>query len=509
MRNRVAPYLFTALAASAALAALALPAAASAPPAAVALPAAASAATPPKIVKPALPPGTITRTYKVPLSIKPGQNLNLYQFMTAGQRPSEAGWIIGFRPNLKRADGSTPPVDIIHLHHLVMLVNSDIVVAAGEEKTRITLPTGFGYRYKPTDRVLLNHMIHNLTATPEKVFFEYTVDFLPDTAAAASSIMGVKTQFVDVEGGKAYPVFDVKKGAGVNGRYTYPAQAPATLSARNKVRVQHDGTLVATAGHLHPGGLYTDLFVTRGGQTKRIFRSNAYYYGAAKGASWNMSMGATSPNWRVAVKRGDILSVQVTYDTTKAGWYESMGISPVALTDAPAGGPDPFTEKIDQTEVLTHGELKENRDYGGRKTQGFSDARKLADGPRLTVVKIKNFLYQQGDLTMPGRKGRPPVVTAGQSLRFVNQDPTSEIFHTVTPCRLPCNLSSGISYPLANAAQIDSGELGFGPAGSTPAANRADWSTPATLKPGTYSYFCRIHPFMRGAFRIKAAKSLN
>ena len=25
----------------------------------------------------------------------------------------------------------------------------------------------------------------------------------------------------------------------------------------------------------------------------------------------------------------------------------------------------------------------------------------------------------------------------------------------------------------------------------------------ADLKPGTYTYFCRVHPFMRGAFKVK------
>jgi plastocyanin len=27
-------------------------------------------------------------------------------------------------------------------------------------------------------------------------------------------------------------------------------------------------------------------------------------------------------------------------------------------------------------------------------------------------------------------------------------------------------------------------------------------STPTDLDPGTYTYFCRIHPFMRGDFRV-------
>ena len=34
-------------------------------------------------------------------------------------------------------------------------------------------------------------------------------------------------------------------------------------------------TLVYTAGHLHPGGLYTDLNVTRNGRTVKLFRSMA------------------------------------------------------------------------------------------------------------------------------------------------------------------------------------------------------------------------------------------
>ena len=76
-------------------------------------------------------------------------------------------------------------------------------------------------------------------------------------------------------------------------------------------------------------------------------------------------------------------------------------------------------------------------------------------------------------------------------------------YHTITSCKAPCTGTSGIAYPLADGkAQFDSGELGFGPAGFTPAANRNTWQTPKNLKAGTYTYFCRIHPFMRGAFRV-------
>ena len=62
-----------------------------------------------------------------------------------------------------------------------------------------------------------------------------------------------------------------------------------------------------------------------------------------------------------------------------------------------------------------------------------------------------------------------------------------------------------MSYPLANGRhQFDSGQLGYGPSGYSAASNRIDWTTPANLPPGTYTYFCRVHPFMRGAFRVPA-----
>jgi hypothetical protein len=61
-----------------------------------------------------------------------------------------------------------------------------------------------------------------------------------------------------------------------------------------------------------------------------------------------------------------------------------------------------------------------------------------------------------------------------------------------------------VAYPLADGpVRFDSGNLGFGPAGITAAAQRATWKTPKDLRAGTYTFFCRVHPFMRGAFRVR------
>jgi plastocyanin len=443
-----------------------------------------------------------------PVRIAPGQNT--ISIADDDLLPPGPGWITSFKPNLTYVDGTVPRVDVIHLHHAVWLVGSrgDLrpTWAAGEEKTAVREPKGFGWRYRTHDKWLLNHMIHNLTPVATRVYITWEMDFIPLGARAAHDMHEVKTQWLDVMGGSAYPVFDAIQGTGHNGRVTFPDDVPNAYGGgppRNTWTADRDGTLVGTAGHLHPGGLWTDLKLTRAGRTVEVFRSRAHYYEPAGAVSWDVSMTATPPSWRVAIRKGDVLSVSGTYDSRTTSWYESMAIMPLAMTVAPAGGADPFATNTAVKGVLTHGHLAENDHHGGSPGE-LPDATKLPDGPRSPTVDIAGFAYAQGDLTSSGALGRPPVISPGQPLTFVNDDAAQNVFHTITACRAPCTATTGIAFPLANGpAVFDSGELGFGPAGFTPAANRREWQTPTTLTDGTYTYFCRIHPFMRGAFRVK------
>ncbi len=450
-------------------------------------------------------------TYKFgPVDIKPGQNT--ISFAGNDAFPKVPGYITRFKPDLVRvSDGSIPRVDVLHLHHAVWLVNGYPQFAAGEEKTISDMPPGYGWRTRPNDRWLMNHMIHNLYPAPDKVYITYTIDFIPDTSPVAAKMKTVRTQWMDVEGLKPYPVFDVLKGSGRKGKFTYPTQAPDAYRGegvrRNEWTVTEDSTLVGTAAHLHPGGLHGDLWLKRGDRKVRLFRSNAKYYEPAGAVSWDVSMEATPRNWRVAVKKGDVVSVTGTYDSKRASWYESMAIMPIAVQTGSTAGLDPFADhkKIDVRGKLTHGHLAENRNHGGRPWS-LPDATKLLDGPVMNggTVNIKGFVYGQGDLVGRGKDARPPVVNPGQSLTFFNEDAPRQIEHTITACRAPCNKTTGIAYPLADGpTQFDSGQLGFGPSIATAAAQRDTWQTPANLKAGTYTYFCRVHPFMRGSFRVK------
>jgi hypothetical protein len=449
-----------------------------------------------------------------PISIVPGQNT--IDIGPNNLKPDVPGFIARFKPDLVYSKNhKIPRVDVIHLHHGVWIMNGYPTFAAGEEKTIFNAPAGFGYHYKANDQWLMNYMIHNLTTTPTKVFITYDIDFLPDSEPAAKDVTAVSPIWMDVAGLEAYPVFDANKGTGEKGKYTFPndatGKAKQDIGPAHQWVVDRDTTLVGTAGHLHPGGLYDDLTVTRDGVTKRLFRSVAKYFEPAGAVSWDVSMTATKPEWRVALKKGDIVNVSATYDVKKASWYESMGIMVTFVAQGhTADAKDPFTDGVDATGLLTHGHLKENDNHGGSKLSGLPNPLSLLSGPPTKNVNIKDYVYGRGDLGLTGMKGRPPIVKRGKSLKFTNLDSLpgqslqTAAYHTITACKAPCNGTTGIAYPTANAKiPFDSEELGYGPAGFTPAANKHEWKTPKNLPRATYTYFCRIHPFMRGSFRVK------
>jgi hypothetical protein len=450
-----------------------------------------------------------------PITITPGQNTIVYR--PNALKPKVPGYITRFQPDLKYTDGRTPRVDILHLHHGVWLMRNYPTFAAGEEKTITQFPQGFGYRYRPKDKWVINYMLHNLVTTPARVYLTWDLDFVPDAAATASGIKEVKPLWLDTGNGN-YPVWNAERGWGKNGRYTFPDQARGAERKKtgeaNQITVPTDATLVAAGGHLHPGGLYVDLKQTRGDQTKEIFRSEAKYFEPAGAVSWDVAMTFTRPDWRVAVKQGDRLNVSATYDTSRASWYEVMGImDPIWYSDDPSvTGKDPFSEAVDWHGVVTHGHLPENDYHGGTGRPVLPNAvRMLSARAASTTVAIRAFVYGQGDMSLPGASGRPPVIKQGGTLTFRNLDspkggdPNLAIYHTITACAAPCNKAPGIAYPLANGPRtFDSGELGYGPRLATAAAQRVTWNTPRSLKPGTYTYFCRVHPFMRGSFRVVA-----
>jgi plastocyanin len=445
-----------------------------------------------------------------PVHIDPGQNIIQFSGNQV-PKPTAEGWITMIKPNLLLPDGKVPAVDIIHLHHAVWLnlSRSDATrpslperfFATGEEKTKLQLPKPYGYPTHPSDNWLLNYMIHDLVNQPFDVRITYDIDFVP--LPQNKPLTNVVPVWMDVQNGSIYPVFDVHRGSGTNGQFTYPDQAnnPYPGAPKNVFTVPQNGKLVWAGGHLHPGGLWDDLFVDRGGQSAHVFRSTAKYFEKAGPVSWDVSINVTNPKWNVGLQAGDKLRISSTYDSSQWSWYETMGI--MMLWFAPNElGTNPFALTTKQLKgKLTHGHLKENNNHGGKFDPDLPDPNTLANGPLTSDVDINNYEYEPGDLDLATQT---PTVQAGQSITFTNDDAPASgygTWHTITSCRLPCNLSTGVAYPTANAdIEFDSGQLGND---GQPTAGRLTWDTPNNLPNGTYAFFCRVHPFMRGSFRVK------
>ena len=474
------------------------------------------------------------------------------------------GYVTRFKPSMVelKPDGSlvTPSVWDLHLHHVVWLQNGfGPTFASGEEKTIAMMPQGYGLKVGATDDWGLNQMIHSLNASAgRQVYITWEIDWVPETTPKRTDISNAEIQWLDVAGApQIYPVFDAERGydSDGDGKFTFPDEVPTDPSQpgfeeRGKISNERmwtvpasGATLVFGAGHLHPGGTRVDLRVARDGsdpgeidgdtpeEIQRLFRSDAHYYEPAGAVSWDVAMEATPRNWRVSLKPGDTVYVNATYNVKRASWYESMGILPLAWSkaDDPAAR-DPFDQRDEVKAmyksggVLTHGRLQENIDYKARKDLNLADPRELPSGGAVPQngIGIDSFYFLDGGFSairgFPASEMRPPVISPGEAVTFTNQDAlpgmpqTQQAWHSITSCRAPCNRGSGIGYPLANGPiKFDSGQLGYGTfisAGVTTGSN-VYTTPPLTESPtandrgSTYTYFCRIHPYMRGSIRVK------
>jgi plastocyanin len=512
-----------------------------------------------------------------PIAVKPGQNDVLIQPITI-EKPAYDGYMTRIKPDLVRADGSIPPIEEVHLHHGTWLnftksYGSGPFFASGEEKTIEDLPSGFGFPIAGSDTWQLLYMVHNLTSRPDAVWITYDVDYIATSDAQALGMKAAYPIWLDVFNGSSYPVFNVQRSFATDGKCTWPAHQCAAFDPWGKISLGQGApgnnlgnddfsfpsaggslgqmknftgaTIIGVGGHLHPGGLTTDLDIKRGDAVQRIFTSTANYWqwnnppvgGGIPGGpptSWDLSMTVTGlPRWAIHANPGDTLIINATYDATIQSTYENMGIMVAMVSPDVDGAPavpnaiNPFalTNPVDVSDdcasggiatntlctkgVVTHGHMAEANNHGGNAITPITAGNMSSHTDH---VAIADFQYAPGDFGTINVTGIP-TVTQGSTLTFANVDSALDIYHTVTSCANPCTGSTGIAYPLADAMKsgiaaldFDSAELGFGPP-IGPAKNAATWDLhidPAEFQSGgVYTYFCRIHPSMRGAFAVE------
>ncbi len=224
-------------------------------------------------------------------------------------------------------------------------------------------------------------------------------------------------------------------------------------------------------------------------------------------------MTVSPPEWRFRMKRGDRLSVTSYYDNLHP-WYEAMAIMFAwghPLTAAEMNDPTatPLCASPPTSGAVTAGpDVPNPAPVFGGQNEGRNAGQQQQVGAATTSVAIRAFDYSPGGLGQP-----PAAVHAGDHITFTNYDAASSIFHSVTSCANPCDGDYGQSYPLATwpsatpgALQLgDSGQLGYGPPLATAAVQRSTWTyvvPPDAASNTLVTYFCRIHPFMRGSLKV-------
>ena len=550
-----------------------------------------------------------------PITVKPGQNDVLLGPVTI-EKPWYDGLITRFKPDLVDESGKAPPIDVMHLHHATWLnaypqYGNGPFFAAGEEKTILPFPRGYGMHVGGDDMWLLLYMVHSEVVQPKEVWITYEIDFVAEEDADKIGIVPAKPIWLDVQhepiargapSTSGNPVFNVQKGFGHYDPYyeqkvcTWPKEncarhdvyggdtpqqgKPIQIPGADwKVSKDMAGTIVTMGGHLHPGGINDEVTLVRDGKEVPIHISDAVYWdrkfvkveeegdnlkrrdmdrGGGPMNSWDFSMTGTGAflDWKVKIEKGDILRLNATYDSEKASWYENMGIVmawvapkdphgppgidvfeddvtidpgvPTTATTTP--GYRPATCKPDligpqKTLCLrgqvTHGHMEEADNFGGCR---FGECAPLpkGNGPLVTDLYMGGFTYGLADMGVIEANGIPRV-KVDEPFRFWNLDTFGNIWHTVTRCAAPCTGATGLDYPIADGGigspkdvmDFDSTEIGYGvffsPAsGQIGSENKSTEETVrdgmywefAPTEPGVYTFFCRIHHAMRGAFKV-------
>ena len=484
--------------------------------------------------------------YYGPYTVPPGQDLNRADI----DLPTSDGFILSVDPSMRRvSDLSEPGHQEAHIHHshwfeaepgsgnagdIYFYGNAEWIFGNGDEETKGDFrarsaadPKGpvYGQYIQRGKLQSLVYMLHNKTASPLEVYIVLDVAFRHGSPKELEKVKGRPHH--DVAGLLFGRTFDVPRDPKGDGRFeyakegagqaTYPAAAER-VTPRNKfieLVAPHDGVIIGMGGHLHPGGLR--VVAENYGSEKSPCRDDGRGYGGTlllnsdarfrnAPLSEDFQMEVSHPGYRAPIHKGDRIRISGTYENLDHAWYAVMTHLGIYVDEQqkPWAGCKP---KIINSRKWKATEGVLNRPYWGGREDPFcgddhpcdhaEDETKLSETPASNVT-IANFAYLPGDRTSGGTQ--VPVIPQGTSLRFTNADQAAGIRHTVTTCQWPCNGPYVANYPLADG-RWDSGVMGYDPIDKGSASPVSE--TKKELGPGTYTYFCRIHPWMRGAFRVK------
>ena len=216
----------------------------------------------------------------------------------------------------------------------------------------------------------------------------------------------------------------------------------------------------------------------------------------ANGDPWDAESGTCPANF-AAVAAPSLLGEDTPAVQQRLS-VDGTGIPPYFATGVNEGMQNHVWAALDPT----CGEFE----HATRSTCENRDAyRTDGSGIETDTITIAGFAYLPGDYLLPAPISSPARVQKGTTLTIYNADAAINVRHSLTTCTWPCTGTYVSNFPFPDG-RIDTGKLGnFDPidGGLTGDDTVPIYELDTTTMPtGWYSYYCRIHPFMRGAFEL-------
>jgi hypothetical protein len=228
------------------------------------------------------------------------------------------GWLLEYHPKLVDARGNAVPGTV--LHHVAFWNENradflcpnkeEHIFGAGSEMTDWAEIPGFGYRVQKGDKIRIETMMYNPTATSyDKAYLEVVIAFQDagDTAAAPRK--------------NVYPAWMDVKSCG-DSSYDLPAGKSEKTGA---VTVKYDGVLLAVGGHLHDYGKQIVLQDASRKETVATLDTKADAQGHLE--SVPVKLFVQEGGYKFA--KGDVLKISATYDNSSGKLLRdgAMGIA--------------------------------------------------------------------------------------------------------------------------------------------------------------------------------------
>jgi plastocyanin len=199
---------------------------------------------------------TQTHEFRVPITVG---GYEVLQSVSPAPHPQINGYVTRMEADIVNENGRRIPIQRLMLHHIVFVnldrpdatcdsflnwdnettfPGAERFFAAGEERAKMVLPPGYGYKLNPSDYWGLLYMVMNHRQPRDEAFIEYEV-----TVDTDPSLTPVEPYWLDVENCKADPIYNVP-GTGGPG---------STHSVSEDVTVPSASRVVAAGGHVHGG----------------------------------------------------------------------------------------------------------------------------------------------------------------------------------------------------------------------------------------------------------------